>query len=136
MIETVTDAITALQTEAAAYPATVRTWMQVMAISFFAGIVFVPWRRGALWIVAAAAATWVALVFAKMLWPDLARADAGTVVHLVLWPVALVALWRAEALHWSLSLWTLLYNGWSIWVTALMLTSLVLDGRSLVSWFA
>ena len=67
---TLYDAMTALQAEAAGYPAGVRVWMKLMAISFFSGLLFAPWRREALWVVLMAIATMVLLVVGKVIDPS------------------------------------------------------------------
>ena len=109
-----------------------------MAVSFFAGIVFVPWRREALWVVLMAVATIVLLVVGKSLDPALSRSLLGSVVHLVIWPVALWMLWSPGApgrrrAHTQQSHWRQVYHAWLIWVTALILISLVLDAKFLLS---
>jgi hypothetical protein len=84
------EAINALQAEAATYSQGVQVWMRIMAASYFAGIVFVPWRREALWIVLMAAFTFVLLVMGKMLEPTLTRLFLGSAV--------LESAWTAKAL--------------------------------------
>jgi hypothetical protein len=135
------DAVLVLQEEAGSYPAGVRTWMRVMAVSFFAGILFVRWRREALWVVLMAVATFVLLVISKSLNPDLSRSLLGSVIHLTLWPLVLYLLWstgarnrrRAKA---GRSFWDHAFLGWLTWVTALILVSLAFDARFLVSHLA
>jgi hypothetical protein len=132
------EAINALQAEAAAYSQGVQVWMRVMAASYFAGIVFVPWRREALWIVLMAAFTFVLLVMGKMLDPTLNRLFLGSVVHLVLWPLILLLLWspaaciqrRAGA---SQGFWRYVFPVWLVWVTALIVISLVFDAKFVLS---
>jgi hypothetical protein len=109
-----------------------------MAVSFFAGIVFVPWRREALWVVLMAVATAVLLVVGKSLDPALSRSLLGSVIHLVIWPVALWMLWSPGArgrrrAGTQQGLWRHVYHGWLIWVTALILISLVLDAKFLLA---
>mgnify|MGYP001822565355 CR=1 FL=1 len=137
-IITLYDAFGALQAEAGSYSEGVRVWMRVMAVSFFAGIVFVPWRREALWVVLMAVATAVLLVVGKSLDPALSRSLLGSVIHLVIWPVALWMLWSPGArgrrrANTQQGHWRHVYHGWSIWVTALILISLVLDAQYLLS---
>jgi hypothetical protein len=128
----------ALQAEAGSYSEGVRIWMRIMALSFFAGILFVPWRREALWVVLMAVATFVLLVVGKILDPALSRSLLGSVIHLVIWPVALWMLWspaargRRGALTQQSS-WRYVYQGWLIWVTFIILISLVLDAKFLLS---
>lgn len=109
-----------------------------MAVSFFAGIVFVPWRREALWVVLMAVATFVLLVVGKSLDPALSRSLLGSIIHLVIWPAALWMLWSPEArgrrrLHPQQSHWRHVFHGWLIWVTVLAFISLVFDAKFLFS---
>lgn len=132
------DAMNALQAEAATYSQGVQVWMRIMAVSYFAGIVFVPWRREALWIVLMAAFTFVLLVIGKMLEPTLTRVFLGSVVHLILWPWILLLLWSPAAriqrrADDSQGLWRYVFPAWLIWVTALIVISLVFDAKYLLS---
>jgi len=135
------DAMNALQAEADTYSQGVRIWMRIMAASYFAGIFFVPRRREALWVVLMAVFTFVFLVMGKMLDPTLTRSFLGSVVHLILWPLTLLLLWspaariqrRAED---SQGLWRYVFPAWLIWVTALIVISLVLDAKFLLSHIA
>ena len=109
-----------------------------MAVSYFAGIVFVPWRREALWIVLMAAFTFVLLVIGKMLEPTLTRVFLGSVVHLILWPWILLLLWSPAAriqrrADDSQGLWRYVFPAWLVWVTALIVISLVFDAKYLLS---
>jgi hypothetical protein len=131
------DAFQALQQEAASYPDGVRIWMRVMGLSFFAGIFFAPWRREALWVVLMAASTLVLLVVGKSLDPSLSRSLSGSVIHLVLWPLALWLLWSPAArahreARPQQGFWHHVFLWWLVWVTALIFISLVLDARFLV----
>tara|TARA_R110002072_G_scaffold101935_6_gene224466 strand:+ start:3047 stop:3511 length:465 start_codon:yes stop_codon:yes gene_type:complete len=132
------DAMNALQAEAATYSQGVQVWMRIMAASYFAGIVFVPWRREGLWIVLMAASTFVLLVMGKMLEPTLTRLFLGSVVHLVLWPLILLLLWSPAAriqrrADDSRGLWRYVFQAWLIWVTALIVISLVFDAKFVLS---
>lgn len=132
------DAMNALQAEAATYSQGVQVWMRIMAVSYFAGIVFVPWRREALWIVLMAAFTFVLLVIGKMLEPTLTRVFLGSVVHLILWPWILLLLWSPAAriqrrADDSQGLWRYVFPAWLVWVTALIVISLVFDAKYLLS---
>jgi hypothetical protein len=134
---TLYEALHALQAEAAGYSGGVRLWMRIMAVSFFAGIFFVPWRREAMWVVLMAVATLALLIVGKSLNPDLSRSLLGSVIHLVLWPLVLWVLWSPGArdqrrARGSQSRWHYAYLGWLIWVTVLIVTSLVLDARFLL----
>ncbi|MDH4041328.1 MAG: hypothetical protein OEV88_11795 [Gammaproteobacteria bacterium] len=135
---TLYDAMQALQVEAGSYPEGVRIWMRVMAVSFFAGIVFVPWRREAIWVVLMAIATLALLVAGKILNPDLSRSLLGSAIHLVLWPLVLWLLWSPGArdrrrAQGGQPFWRNTYLGWLVWVTALVSISLVLDAWYLLS---
>ena len=135
------EAINALQAEAATYSQGVQVWMRIMAASYFAGIVFVPWRREALWIVLMAAFTFVLLVMGKMLEPTLTRLFLGSVVHLVLWPLILLLLWSPAARTQrraddSRGLWRYVFLAWVVWVTALIVISLVFDAKFVLSSIA
>ncbi|MDE0952162.1 MAG: hypothetical protein OSA45_12900 [Halioglobus sp.] len=132
------DAMNALQAEAATYSQGLQVWMRIMAVSYFAGIVFVPWRREALWIVLMAAFTFVLLVIGKMLEPTLTRVFLGSVVHLILWPWILLLLWSPAAriqrrADDSQGLWRYVFPAWLVWVTALIVISLVFDAKYLLS---
>jgi|JI10StandDraft_1071094.scaffolds.fasta_scaffold33989_2 hypothetical protein len=122
----VTEALLQLQVEAAQYPDAVRTWMMVMAASFFAGVLFTPWYHGARWVVVIMLATAAGLVVAKMFLPEVSRADSGTFIHLALWPFALLSLWICRPAAGP-ALRTRVYVAWSLWVSLLMLVSLAMD---------
>jgi hypothetical protein len=130
------EAIKMLQAEAAAYPQGVQIWMRVMAISFFSGVVFIPWHRGAQWVVLVMAITALGLIVGKMLSPESSRALIGTTLHLSLWPILLVLLWRPVARkRRSESIKTTfdkVYQGWLIWVSVLIVVSLVLDATTVL----
>ena len=128
----------ALQAEAGSYSDGVRIWMRIMAVSFFAGVLFAPWRREALWVVLMAVATFALLVIGKSLDPALSRSLLGSVVHLILWPAILWMIWSPGARgrredHSQQSYWRHVFMGWLIWVTVLVLISLVLDAKFLIS---
>lgn len=138
MIITLYDAMNALQAEAGTYSDGVRVWMRIMGLSFFAGILFVPWRRDALWVVLMAVATFVLLVVGKSLDPALSRSLLGSVIHLILWPLTLWMLWSPGArnrrrANGRQGYWDHTFLGWLIWVTALIFVSLVFDGKFLIS---
>lgn len=135
---TVYEAINVLQAEAGSYSDGVRIWMRIMGMSFVAGIMFAPWRREALWVVLMAAATFALLIVGKIFDPTLSRSLLGSVIHLILWPAILWLLWSPAARdrrksHVQQSYWRHVFLGWLIWVTALILISLILDARFLLS---
>ncbi len=133
MFETLAEAMLALQTEAAAYPDGVRLWMRVMGGSLFLSVLFIPWKNGARWVLLLTIATVLGLIIGKVLFPDLARDTIGQVLHLVLWPFALYALWRAsERAADGISKVDVVYRFWRYWVSAVIVVSLILDARGLI----
>ena len=109
-----------------------------MMISFFSGLAFTPWRREARWIVGIMAVTALCLIIFKALLPDVPRAVIGSVVHLVLWPVALVIAWAPGArakrkTSDSESVWGRLFFFWLLWVSLLIGLSLLMDVREVAS---
>ena len=52
MLELITEAVTALQSETAPYPDNVQLWMKLMGLSFLASLLFVYSKAGARWILA------------------------------------------------------------------------------------
>lgn len=137
MIDTLHQAVLALRGEAALYSEGVRLWMRVMALSFFAGIAFCPWWREARWIVLTMVATAALLVIAKSVAPALSRSLLGSGIHVFLWPIALWASWAPAARRRRAAVeggtWTRVFRAWLLWVSILMLVSLALDLRFLLS---
>ncbi len=136
---TLYDAMTALQAEAAGYPAGVRVWMKLMAISFFSGLLFAPWRREALWVVLMAIATMVLLVVGKVIDPSISRSLLGSVIHLLTWPLVLWLLWSSGARDRrgavaAANSWRRIYTTWLIWVSSLIVISLALDAKYLLGY--
>jgi len=141
MLETLRESFQALQADGTGYPAGVLMWMRVMAGSFLAGVVFVRWWRESLWIVLLFPVTFTLLVLGKTLAPTLSRALIGSVVHLVIWPLALYAVWspgvRARRRdNPAGGIWRGVFLGWLVWVSIVILVSLVLDARYLLVHFA
>ncbi len=140
MLDLITNAVTALQSETASYPQAVQIWMKVMGVSFLASVVFMRSRAGARWIFAALALNLIGLVVGKIAFPDASRTAIGTYVHLLFWPAILWAVWvsarrlslareQNRAVDW-------IYIAWLGWASLLMSISLVFDVRTLVSfWF-
>lgn len=126
----------ALQTEAALYPASVQLWMRIMALSFGAGIVFVPWKNGARWIVAALMVNMLGLIVVKAVFPELSRTIIGTIIHLVFWSFALWMVWNPSPRNIIktefASIFGRVYIAWLIWVSSIMAVSLVLDARTAI----
>ena len=138
MMDALREAMTALSSEAAEYSDGVRVWMKIMMVSFFSGLAFTPWRREARWIVGIMAVTALCLIIFKALLPDVPRAVIGSVVHLVLWPVALVIAWAPGAranrkTSDSESVWGRLFLSWLLWVSLLIGLSLLMDVREVAS---
>jgi hypothetical protein len=133
------EAIEILQSEASAYPYAVRIWMRVMAVSFFVGIVFTPWKRGARWVVSVMVVTAIGLIVGKALIPGLSREEIGTALHLSLWPIVLFVLWRPfarrERRETVKKSFDWVYQGWLVWVSVLIAVSLVLDFRAVLLSF-
>ena len=138
MMDALREAMTALSSEASEYSDGVRVWMKIMMVSFFSGLAFTPWRREARWIVGIMAVTALCLIIFKALLPDVPRAMIGSVVHLVLWPVALVIAWAPGAranrkTSDSESVWGRLFLSWLLWVSLLIGLSLLMDVREVAS---
>ena len=136
MFDFIKEALPALQTDTAEYSTGVQIWIRVMAASFFGGIIFVGVSRRSLWIVGMALVTLSSLIVGKLLLPAFSRGDIGTVVHLVVWPVAVLLLWwpRAKSSAVHPSVMVRLFGYWKYWVTFLIAVSLMLDFKTLIGW--
>lgn len=122
--------------ETAELPANVQTWMMVMRISFFSGIVFCLHRPAARWIVLAMVLTALTLFAGKGMSPNLPLHVFGGLTHLVLWPVALIMAWRAKDVSgWENepAILAMVFRLWLYWASLLILISLALDVMALVS---
>ena len=97
MIEFALEALSQLQNEASTYPLGVQNWMKLMAISFLLSILFAYSKNGARWILGAFVINILGLIAGKMLFPELSRAEIGTVVHLLAWPIILCMIWRPSS---------------------------------------
>ena len=130
------EAVEALQSEAGSYPFAVRVWMRTMAISFFSGAVFMPWKSGARWVVSFMVVTAAGLIFGKVFFPGLSREAIGASIHLALWPILLFVLWRPssrrERREPAERRFDDVYHAWLVWVSVLMTISLVLDARAVL----
>jgi len=139
MLDLVRESITALQGETASYPQHVQVWMKLMGISFLFSIVFAYSKIGARWILAALLLNLLGLLIGKMAFPDASRTVLGTYVHILFWPAILWAVWRsARGLSFARrdnSLFDWLYIVWLVWASLLMFISLVLDFRTLISFW-
>ena len=127
MTDMISDAIAALRLETSTYPALVLIWMKIMAGSFFSGLIIAFWDRRALWIAAMAASTAALLVLVKIAYPDVSRSTAGAIIHLGLWPLCALAVWRPMVADHAV------FILWRYWISVLVAVSLVLDLRHLLS---
>jgi len=111
--------------------------MKLMGGSFLSSIVFVYWKSGARWILAALLLNLLGLLIGKMTFPDVSRTVLGTYVHILFWPAILWAVWRSVRDHSfsraDNSLFDWFYIAWLLWACLLMSISLVLDFRTLIS---
>jgi hypothetical protein len=135
MLDLITEAVTALQTETSSYSGNVQIWMKVMGLSFLSSLVFVYSKTGARWILAALILNILGLVVGKILFPDLSRTVIGTYVHILFWPSALWAAGRSIVpliLSQKVNaLFDWVYIVWLSWACLLLFISLVFDFRSL-----
>jgi len=78
------------------------------------------------------------LILIRALFPVLSREEIGTGVHLVFWSFALFMIWRPQVRERreveSAGRLGRLYVAWLVFVSLIMLASLVLDLRTAVSW--
>ena len=136
MLEIVTEAVTALQSETASYPKNVQIWMKLMGISFLVSIFFAYSKSGARWILLALVSNILGLIIGKVVFPDASRTVIGTCVHLLFWPPILWAVWRSvRVLSPSRDIkgyldWV--YFIWLFWASLLMSISLFFDFRTLI----
>ena len=137
MIEHVTEAIAALQSETANYPQNVQIWMKLMGMSFLASVVFIYAKSGARWVLLALVLNVVGLIIGKIIFPDASRTAIGTTVHILFWPAIL---WAVSRTLKQLSLsrqqntvfdWA--YIVWLAWACLLMSISLLFDFRTALS---
>ncbi len=137
MLDLLRESVTALQNEAAGYPQNVQIWMKLMGGSFLASVVFVYWKVGARWILAALLLNLLGLLIGKMAFPDVSRTVLGTYVHILFWPEILWAVWHsARDLSFSRNVngpFDWIYIVWLLWASLLMCISLVFDFRTLIS---
>ena len=137
MLELITEALSSLQLESATYPSNVQIWMKLMAASFLASLFFVYKHKAARWILLVFIVNICGLIFGKIAFPEASRSELGTWVHLLFWPALLWAAWRAKRqqppLYRPKGFFDWLYNGWFYWACLLILTSLLLDARTLIT---
>ena len=137
MIEQVTAAIAALQSETANYPQNIQIWMKLMGISFMASIVFIYSKPGARWIFLALVLNILGLIVGKMMFPEASRTAIGTAVHILFWPAILWAVLRSlkqVSLSWEHNtLYDWAYIVWLAWACLLMSVSLSFDFRTALS---
>jgi len=137
MIEQLTHAIAALQSETANYPQNIQIWMKLMGISFMASIVFIYSKSGARWILLALVLNILGLIVGKTIFPEASRTAIGTTVHILFWPAILWAVSRTLK-QLSLSrqqntLFDWVYIVWLAWASLLLSISLLFDFRTALS---
>ena len=137
MFEPIATAFNLLQLEAATYPQGVQVWMKLMAASLLAGLLFAYWRKGARWILAALLINIVGLIIIKMIMPDLTRSEIGTFIHLIFWPPILWQVWnpanRQTFRRPTSAIAGIAYFAWLGWASLVMMISLVLDFRNIIT---
>jgi hypothetical protein len=137
MIEHVTEAMTALQSETAHYPQSVQIWMKLMGISFMASIFFIYSKSGARWILLALVLNILGLIIGKIIFPEASRTAIGTTVHILFWsPILWAALRTFRQFSFSRaenSLVDWAYFIWLAWACLLMAISLLFDFRTALS---
>jgi hypothetical protein len=137
MIEHVTEAIAALQSETAHYPQSVQIWMKLMGISFMASIFFIYSKSGARWILLALVLNILGLIIGKIIFPEASRTAIGTTVHILFWsPILWASLRSFKQFSFSRvesSLFDWAYFSWLAWACLLMAISLLLDFRTALS---
>lgn len=141
MLDTVREAISALQAETGTYPQGVQVWMKVMGLSYLASILFVLRRVGARFIFGALVLNLLGLVVGKLLFPEATRTEIGTVVHLLFWPLMLWGVWRSPEVFSFFrsrsgnSVLDWVYFAWLGWACLLLVISLLLDFRTFVGFW-
>lgn len=132
-------AVASLRAEAATYPAGVRLWMGFMAALFATGVIFARWRIEARLVLVTMLATAALLVVARLLWPDAARALAGSIIHLLLWPPLLGHLAaKRRGIVAGMGPGRVFGTTFGLWaglVASVLALSLVLDLRAAAAWF-
>lgn len=139
IMSVIRDAIAMRQEELAELPGFVQNWISYMRAVFFGGIIFVPWRTEARFVVLTMVATAILLIGLKITFPLIHSGSVGTVVHLLLWsPLLVYLIMRRRAIMAHLTGGQLLGALYGLWVSVVSITlaaSLVLDGRTFFRWF-
>ena len=137
-MDTIREAVAALQQETATYSPGVRIWMNIMMGMFLSSLLFVPKKPGARWILAAALVNIAGLILIKAALPDLSRTTIGTGVHLVFWTFALAMIWRpslrAARREAAPTAWHRTYRVWLVAASLILSVSLILDARTALGW--
>ncbi len=135
-MELIQEAVFSLQQESLSYSAGVQLWMKVMALSFVASVLFIYSRLGARWLLAGFLVNVVGLIVIRVVWPEISRSSAGTMIHLVFWPWVLFGVWSSAKADFpsdsQITVFGWIYYVWLGWASALMGISLVLDARNVL----
>lgn len=138
MLDAIRDAIAANQLDTRAYSDAVKAWMAVMGIALLSSVFFAPVRSGARWILSAAVLNIAGLILIRVAFPELDRTTIGTSIHLIYWTLVLAIIWRptarASRQNMQPTLFQKIYGVWLVGVSAIMVTSLVLDLRTALGW--
>lgn len=138
MLDAIRDAIAANQLDTRMYSDAVKAWMAVMGIALLSSVFFAPVRSGARWILSAALLNIAGLVLIRVAFPELDRTTIGTSIHLIYWTLVLVIIWRPSARASRQKMQSTpfhkIYGVWLVGVSAIMVTSLVLDLRTALGW--
>ncbi len=138
-MELILEKIAERQAEVAMLPENVRIWILFMRVLFFAGLVFVPWRKPPRWVVLTMVVTATLILAFKVLMPEFDTIKAGTLIQLLLWlPLAiyLMGRLRPEAVPAikSGSIWSKVYGLWLAAATGAVLISSALNIFNVAKW--
>jgi len=133
-VATLVHGFTLFQGEIAHLPPTVLAWMWVMRIVFAASIVFLP-RPGAIVTLGTMIATALVRFYIKGSHPEMPAPEIGAIAHIVLWiPLAIFLLYSIRVHHTTVGgLIDRAYPYWRILVVGVLITSLVLDIRDVLT---
>ena len=137
-MDQIAETISALQAEADAYSSSVRLWMNIMMIAFASSIIFVPFRRGARWILFAMLINILGLILIKSIFPEMSRTEIGAIIHLLFWPAALFLAWKASLpspTQTGRSFFQSMYLTWLGVVSLVITVSILFDARTVLGMF-